>query len=296
MTRTSPTSLARQPDGRQPARVLAVFAHPDDEGFSAGGLFTALHGEGIAVTLICATRGEVGEISDPALATPENLGTVRERELRTAMSILDVTDVRFLGYRDSGMRGTPENEDPRALARAPENEAVAKIVAVIRELRPETVVTFGPDGIYGHPDHVAVYHLTTTAVLTAGNALDHPWRVPALYYATVPRERLMAMANRRRGPLKDAPSEQLATMGTPRSEITTILDVSSDIKRKQAAMLSHRTQFGEGGPFSDLPPAEVTELLGREHFVRVTLPWNGGGQADDDPVARLAAARSPAAT
>src|SRR5437016_12755963 len=112
-------------------RLLGVFAHPDDEGtMSAASLqYSTL---GVETGLICATRGEVGEIADPALATPENLGTVREGEMRAAAEVLGVRHLWFLDYRDSGMAGTAENEEPRAFANASSAEVVGKLVGIIR--------------------------------------------------------------------------------------------------------------------------------------------------------------------
>ena len=101
----------------EPLTILGVFAHPDDEGFGSGGTLAMLVDKGHRVSLICATNGDVGEISDPALATPENLGQVRQQEMRDAMKVTGVKDVRFLGYRDSGMDGTPDNDNPNSLYR-----------------------------------------------------------------------------------------------------------------------------------------------------------------------------------
>jgi N-acetyl-1-D-myo-inositol-2-amino-2-deoxy-alpha-D-glucopyranoside deacetylase len=258
-------------------RLLAVFAHPDDEAFSSGGVLSAVRDRGVEVTLVCATRGEAGEILVPGLATPENLGAVREGELRTAMAAVGVTDVRFLDYRDSGMIGTPENEDPRALMQAPDAEVAKRVASVIREVRPEVVLTFGPDGYYGHPDHLAVYRATTAAVFAMGEETGG-WRVGALYYATAPREWFREMAERSDGRFRDVPPDLLERMGTPAAQITTILDVGPYVERKLAVMAAHRTQFGDSGPFREFPRDEVERILSREHSVRVALPW-------DDPVA-----------
>ena len=95
--------------------VLSIFAHPDDEAFGSGGTLAELVRKGHKLTTVCATNGDVGEISDPALATPENLWQVRQEELRQAMAVTGISDVRFLGYRDSGMDGTPDNDDPSSL-------------------------------------------------------------------------------------------------------------------------------------------------------------------------------------
>ncbi|HJO83917.1 MAG TPA: PIG-L deacetylase family protein [SAR202 cluster bacterium] len=125
--------------------LLAVFAHPDDEAFGSGGMLALNAAKGHCVALVTATRGEVGEISDTALATPENLGQVREGELRAAADALGVEDLTILGYRDSGMDGTDDNANPTALANADENEVVGSLVEIIRRLRPDAVVTFDPN-------------------------------------------------------------------------------------------------------------------------------------------------------
>src|SRR5205814_53342 len=148
---------------------LREYAHPDDEGTVSGAMlhYSTL---GIEPGLVCATRGEVGEISDPALATPENLGEVREGEMRAAAEELGVHNLWFLGYRDSGMAGTPENQDPRAFAQAMAAEVVGKLVAIIRQFRPQVIVTFDETGGYGHPDHIAIYRHTTSAFHVAADA------------------------------------------------------------------------------------------------------------------------------
>src|SRR5215471_15476344 len=131
-------------------RLLGIFAHPDDEGALSGAMlkYSALD---VETGLVCATRGEVGEISDPALATPETLGQVREGEMRAAAEVLGVPNLWFLDYRDSGMAGTPANSDPRCLAQANAAEVVGRLVAVIRQFRPQVMVTFDETGGYGHP-------------------------------------------------------------------------------------------------------------------------------------------------
>src|SRR5487761_2388882 len=113
-------------------RILAIYGHPDDEGQVTGSLSRFI-AAGDSVTLVCATRGEVGEISDPALSTPETLWYTRELELRAAMAQIGLRDVRFLPYSDSGMAGTPENDDPRALQQARANDVVPAIVAILRD-------------------------------------------------------------------------------------------------------------------------------------------------------------------
>ena len=280
--------------------LLFVFAHPDDEAFGTAGVIAAATARDVRVVEISATRGEGGKTGDPRLDTAEILGAVREQELRAAMAAVGVHDVRFLDYRDSGMAGTPDNDDPRAFMRAPEADIVAKLVPHIRAVRPETVVTFGPDGIYGHPDHLAIHRAATAAVHAAADPayappVFAPWRTPAFYYHTTPRERLLAMADRPDGPLRDLPPEQRARLGTPAAEIDTVVDVAEYRELKQRAIAAHRTQTGEGGPLSNLPEERREAMLAREHFVRVPLPWDPPKGPPADFIAALAAAKPTSA-
>src|SRR5205823_9643707 len=178
-------------------RLLGVFAHPDDEGtMSAASLqYSTL---GVETGLVCATRGEVGEIANPALATPASLAEVREEEMRAAAEVLGVRNLWFLDYRDSGMAGTPENEDPRAFVHASAAGVVGKLVAIIRQFRPQVMVTFDESGAYGHPDHIAIYRYTTSAFHAAADAVQYPELGPAhavskLYYGAFPRSSVRAL-------------------------------------------------------------------------------------------------------
>ncbi len=177
--------------GKVKSTLLAVFAHPDDESFGVGGTLAKYAANGTRVVLVCATRGEVGEISDASLATPESLAHVRENELRCAANTLGITDLLFLDYRDSGMDGTPENLDPHAFIQAPPHEVVEKLVQVIREFQPQVVITFDPGGGYGHPDHIAISRYTTQACSLASSSTDFPeagppWQPMRLFYNAIP--------------------------------------------------------------------------------------------------------------
>ena len=288
------TSPATAPTAAHNGALLLIYPHPDDETFSAAGTMAAAVSGGVAVTLVCATRGEAGMSGIAALDTPEILGAVREQELRAAAAVLGVTDVRFLGYRDSGMASSPDNDDPRALIQAPEEQVVAQLVVQVRAIRPATVLTFGPDGVYGHPDHLYLNRAATDAVRVAGDAeyraeLGEPWRVRALYWSTAPRERLQALAALPESPLQRLPSETVARLGTPRAEITTVIDVRPFRELKLRAVAAHRTQFGEGGPLASIPSEQREATLTREHFVRVRLPWDRPAAWPDDLLSALAA-------
>lgn len=264
--------------GSEHGPMLLVFSHPDDETFGAAGLMAEAVDRGIPVTLICATRGEAGDSSIPGLDDPAILGAVRERELREAMAAVGVRDVRFLEYRDSGMPGSPHAKDPRAFVNAPPEVVADQLVVAIRAMRPETVVGFGPDGIYGHDDHLVAHRATDAAVLLAGDPghrpeLGDPWRVAALYHASHPRDELQALFERRGKPGNGMPEELHARMGVPREEITHWIDISRWGAGKLAAIAAHRTQTGEGGPVAHLPEDDLRIRLGRETFVKVPLPW-----------------------
>lgn len=240
-------------------RLLGVFAHPDDEGMmSAASLqYSTL---GVETGLVCATRGEVGEIADPALATPENLGQVREGEMRAAAEVLGVRNLWFLDYRDSGMAGTPENEDPRAFVRVSAAEVVSKLVAIIRQFRPQVLVTFDESGAYGHPDHIAIYRHTTSAFHAAADAVQYPELGPAhavskLYYGAFPRSIAREMAEWVRsqnyeGSFRELDPEKL---GLPDELISVRLDADPWREAKDRSWSMHRTQMGSMSFMTQLP-------------------------------------------
>ena len=257
----------------QPRSLLALFAHPDDEAFATGGTLARYAAEGAGVALVCATRGEVGEIADPALATPETLGDMREAELRCAAAALGLGEVLFLGYRDSGMADTPANEDPRAFANAPAEEVVARLVGIIRRLRPQVLVTFDPNGGYGHPDHVAIHRHTVAAFHAAGDPARYsdqgaPWQPDRLYYLVIPRGAFRRWRERMaEAGVPDAfERAEEEGWGWPDDQIDVVVDVSGMVDAKVAALRCHRTQFGADHPMSRVPEALTREMLGREHF------------------------------
>lgn len=253
------------------ATLLVALAHPDDETFGTGGLMARAVEEGHRVVIVCATRGEVGEIADPSLATPETLGEVRERELRSAARALGVTDVRVLGFRDSGMAGTPENDDPRALVNAAPEDVVGALVRHIRDARPDVVVTFEPGGVYGHPDHVTISERASAAVDAAadpgrfsGSGAAH--RVPRFYYVAIPKNVLREFKNEAASAgvqwgLADAMRIEDAV---DESRIDAALDVTPWIARKKAAVAAHATQLGT---MSKMPEGFTERMFGHEWFV-----------------------------
>jgi mycothiol S-conjugate amidase len=262
----------------QPRSLLAVFAHPDDEAFGSGGTLAHYAQQGIHVTLVCATRGEVGEIADPALATPETLGEVREVELRNASQALGIADLRFLGYRDSGMIGTAENNDPRAFVNMSAETVVGQLVQIIRQIQPQVIITFDPRGGYGHPDHIAIHQHTVAAFHVAGDAAHYPetepvWQPARLFYTVFPRSIFRTMRDELAASGVD--TSQFAQMeesgaGWPDDQIHATLDVSGTIAAKWRALNSHRTQFGPENILRRIPEEKAQQMMSREHFV---LAW-----------------------
>jgi N-acetyl-1-D-myo-inositol-2-amino-2-deoxy-alpha-D-glucopyranoside deacetylase len=260
--------------------LMAVFAHPDDETFGIGGTLARYGADpDVRVVLVCATRGEAGEISDPKLATPEHLGEVREQELRCACQTLGVDALFFLGYRDSGMAGTPENKDPRALAMADRDQAVGKIVAHLRRERPQVVVTFDENGGYGHPDHIAIHHLARAAFAAAADPAMYaeqleaglsPHQAQKLYYTAIPHRFFRAVAAKMAELGVEIPERYRQRVeegiGLPDEACTTDIYVQECWDAKLAAMQCHATQLSPDSPFAMLPPEIMHELQAWECF------------------------------
>jgi mycothiol S-conjugate amidase len=258
-------------------RLLAVLAHPDDESFGPGGTLALYAQRGASVHLICATRGEVGDVPAGMMKDHKDIADLRASELRCAAEHLGLKAVYFLDYRDSGMPGTSENDHPRALARAPKEEVVRKITRLMRQIRPQVVITFDPIGGYRHPDHIAIYEATLESFHAAGNPNFNanglePYQPQKLYYHTFPRRvmrwavRLMPLLGqdpRRWGRNNDIDLLDIAQQSFP---IHTRIDTRPVIKAKQKASACHASQAGPqaGGVLGRL--LQLSE--GREQFMR----------------------------
>jgi len=262
-------------------KLMVVFAHPDDEGIISGSLAHYARRD-TEVMLVCTTRGEAGEISDPALGTPETLGAVRQRELEKACEIIGIQQLEFLAYRDSGMADTPENEDPRALIQADPAQVTPQIASLMRQFEPDVVVTFEPFGWYGHPDHVvtgqwataAFHQVRETTVSSDGPAI---WQPQRLFHAVmrISEFRDMFLAAIAAGYVEKAPfsdrplnEKQLAA----EAAVTHVLPVPEFYDIKQAAMQAHRTQFGANSPFRNIPRELRLQALGHEYYIQVFPP------------------------
>lgn len=280
----------------QQKSLLLCLAHPDDESFGSGGMMAMYAAQGVAVNLVCATRGEVGEISDPALATPETLGQVREGELRCACEMLGVNEPIFLGYRDSGMAGTEENNHPDAFANAPAGVVVPRLVGLMRQLRPQVVITFDPSGGYGHPDHIAIHRHTVAAFHAAGDAGQYPeqgepWRPARLLYAVLAK----SLFARMRALMVEAGMDtsdwdrfaEEGDIGFPDEAIQIVVNVNGTVEAKWAALHCHRTQFGENNNFRKVSEVDNKRLMSHEYYVQA-WPEPSPGLLLDDIFAGLA--------
>ena len=227
---------------------MAVFAHPDDEAFGTGGTLSKYAAEGCDVYLVTATRGEAGEIAEPDLATSADLPFVREQELRCACEIYGIRPPRFLDYADG------------LLPLIHQGQAVGKVVRLIRELRPQVIITFGPEGIYGHYDHIAVHRWTTIAVEMAADSgcFPHhvddtcePHQVSKLYFRVMPQEQVEARRERDEPTAMMMDGVPFRFVGRPPEEITTVIDVSEHVEQKLRGIQCHATQVGRQDPFAD---------------------------------------------
>jgi LmbE family N-acetylglucosaminyl deacetylase len=269
--------------------LLAIYAHPDDETFGVGATMARYAANGVPVTMVCATRGEVGEIAPGTGATPENLMLYRAQELVDAMAILGVHDVRFLGFRDSGMQGTEENEDQRAFMRAHPDGVVHMLVRLIRELKPAVVVTWDKTGGYGHPDHVATHFHATAAFHAAADAEQFPtagppWQAKALFYTTIPVEEFMRLGEqlRERGIDFGAPGgEDEWMLSQDRLPANCVIDVADLYEKKMEALLSHKTQISADDPLARAPEDISRQFFSREFFHRAHPPLEEGTVLDD---------------
>ncbi len=264
-------------------RLLILLAHPDDEAFPIGGTIAMHTARGVTARLVTATSGELGEIRQPGSATRETIGQVRRAELAQAVKELGIESHEVLQYRDSGMAGWDDNYHPKAFIQADEHEVVARLVFVIRRFRPQVILTFGQDGLYGHPDHIAICnHATTAFRLAADNtAFPHhmaigiqPHRTDRLFYSVRPRGFRVHMAESLRAAGLDIPmpSPERANDGADPDAINLTLDVSDWLDSKMACIKRHFTQLQPDWPYERVPRAVTAAVIGIEHFIRAIPP------------------------
>lgn len=243
-------------------RIVFVHAHPDDESLTTGGTMARYAAEGAHVCLVTCTDGQEGEIAETeGLGPPEEirprLGEVRRSELEEACRHLGPIDLRMLGYRDSGMAGTPANEHPDAFVRRDLEEVADRIAAVLDEVKPQVVVTYNAYGGYGHPDHIHAHRATV-------RALERASVRPVLYHTVYPVSLLRAaQAYFGTGAWSD---EDVLRIGTPDEEVTAVIDTSAYVDRAFAALAAHRTQLGTTRPFIELPDDVRRMWRAAEHY------------------------------
>ena len=198
--------------------ALFIYAHPDDESFGAAGTIALLRAKGWRVVLACATLGDKGKCGEPALCKPEELGALRERELRDAACVLDISEIHLLGYKD------------KELAAAPPDEMRRKLVGLIRAEAPDAVFTFDPNGFNVHPDHVAISRFTSDAIAAAADARWYPELGPAHAVLSLLWTPLLAPWDLASVDVREEPG------------VDVVLDVSAWADKKEAALRAHRTQ------------------------------------------------------
>lgn len=252
-------------------RLAAVFAHPDDEAYGLAGTVAMLSDRGdLELTVVLATSGEAGRLADASLATPETLGRVREQEDRAAWRALGVSPGRleFLRYPDGGLTDVPGEE------------LAGRIAAILAEARPEVVVTFGPDGVTGHEDHVAIGAAAEVAFHRACEASPDAPSFLRLLQVALPQSRLERFGEllRERGMEPPDPTQPFVPRGVPDERIAVSVDVSSVYPRKLEAIRAHRTQ----DEMNDLPEDLWPAMLSVEDFAQAWPEWSPGTPATGD--------------
>ena len=259
--------------------LLAVHAHPDDESICTGGTLARYAAEGMRTAIVCCTRGEEGEIHDPAIdaaATRPRLGQIREAELRHAAAELGVESVFLLSYRDSGMEGAPANDNPASFMRADVVAAARELAVIVRMARPQVVVTYDAAGGYGHPDHRMAHRVTLLAFAQAARpgAGGQGWDVSKLYYTTFSLAALQRVnaAMRARGFAPpfclDNPALGIRQSLAADDIITTRVDVSARREQVRRALRAHRTQIGTDDVLLTLPRDVAADAFAIECYIR----------------------------
>jgi LmbE family N-acetylglucosaminyl deacetylase len=265
-------------------RLMAVLAHPDDESLGVGGTLARYASEGVAVSVVTATRGERGRHATAAVHPgPEAMGRIREAELRAAAHELGVGEVHLLDYMD------------QELDRADPVEAVGRIVTILRRVRPHVVVTFAPDGAYGHPDHVAISQFTTAAVVAAadpgwpadGSAADGAHRVSKLYYVAWGSRAWAAYQAAFKQLVSRVDGEERRATPWPDWAITTRVDTRAQWQTVWRAVCCHQTQIANYTRLGELAPEYHEALWGAQEFYRALSLVNGGRTPETDLFAGL---------
>lgn len=296
-------------DSTTPLRLLSVHAHPDDEASKGAATVAKYAAENIGGVLVCCTGGEEGEILNPAADTPEtraNLHAVRMQELQDSVDSIGYEKLYMLGYRDSGMKDTEANARPDNFANAPLDEAVERLVRIIRAERPQVIITYGDDSkFYPHPDHVRVHEISGPAFAAAGDPkafpqAGEPWQPQKVYYTGWSARRIRALHDAFIARGEESPYTQwFDREGFDEREadhFTTYVDVGDFLHKRREALLAHRTQVDPEGFWMRLPDDVVREVFPWEEFVLAKSLVDNGvpeGEPEDDLFAGL---RAPART
>jgi mycothiol S-conjugate amidase len=257
----------------EPLCLLTVHAHPDDESSKGAGTVARCHAEGIRTVLVCCTGGEEGEVLNPALDTPEVHGRIaelRSEELARAAAIIGYDEVVMLGYRDSGMAGAPSNDNPECFAQAPLDEAVGRLVAIVRRTRPQVMVIYGDEQSgYPHPDHLRVHEIGIAAFDAAGDPAAFvdagpAWQPSKLYYTVFSGARFREMHEKfvelgLESPFDEAWRARWNEF--PPEPITTSVDIADYADVRREALLAHATQVDPKSPFWFGLPPEVLRTI-----------------------------------
>jgi mycothiol S-conjugate amidase len=281
-----------------PLCLLSVHAHPDDEASKGASTVAKYAAEGIRGVLVCCTGGEEGDILNPAADTPEvraDLHNVRMRELQASVDAIGYAQLHMLGYRDSGMPDTEANARPDNFANAPLEEAVEKLVRIIRAERPQVMVTYDEDREwYPHPDHIRVHEISIPAFDAAGDPdafpdSGEPWQPSKLYYTGWSPRRVRALHDAYLARGEESPYEKWLEGGrfeaATQDRFTTYVDVSDFLHKRREALLAHRTQVDPEGFWMRLPDSVVRDVFPWEEFQRARSLVDPGvpeGDVEDD--------------
>jgi LmbE family N-acetylglucosaminyl deacetylase len=268
--------------------LLAVHAHPDDEATSTGGILAKYSAEGLRSVVVTCTNGECGDMPDGTKPgepghDPDAVVALRRAELERSCTILGVTHLELLGFRDSGMVGWPANEAPDSFWRTPVPVAAARLVPLLERYRPEVVVTYGPDGFYGHPDHIQAHRVTLAA-------LDVVASRSRLFFPVIPASGWKRFVEMRREAGEDASEvapPEFPSMHWPDDELAAVLDCRAYAKTAYDALLAHQSQVQNFAMVSD-GSERFGELFGTQAFTwgRDDVPSPAGDQVLDDLFAR----------
>ena len=262
------------------ATLVTFHAHPDDESIACGGVMRKAADEGHRVVLVVATRGEHGEVPDGFLADGEPLWQRRVAETRAAAEILGVQRVEFLGYVDSGMMGTPTNDEPGSFWTASVDEAAEKLAAILTEENADVLTCYDDNGGYGHPDHIQVHRVGIRAAELVGT--------PRVYQSTMNRDHMLrggALIAEARTDFEMPDLGERPEFGKPESVITAAVDVTKYTEVKRAAMRAHASQISERSFFLAMPAEAFGFAFGTEWFIRA---GQGPGITETDLMAGLA--------